>query len=156
MRATIDQRDTGTNRSQTAGLTRFFACSRVRSRRPASDRGRLRVQRAGDDGTSGRGRMSRMSRREFLALGAGAALGAAVSCTPGGTTKQAVAPPKPANTGVTETGPVTLTIWDQEQTGRVSRIWDQLNREFEQKYPNVTINRVRRGFRDLNTLRKLA
>jgi raffinose/stachyose/melibiose transport system substrate-binding protein len=100
--------------------------------------------------------MDRISRREFLALGAGAALTAAVSCTPGGNTKQAVAPPKPANTGVTVTKPVTLTVWDQEQGGKISSVWDSLNKGFESKYPNVTIHRVSRGFSDLKTLLKLA
>jgi len=79
----------------------------------------------------------------------------AMSCTPGTTTHEASAPPAPASTGVTETGPLTLTIWDQE-SGQVSRIWDELNKEFEQKYPNVTINRVNRDFGELKTLLKLA
>ena len=56
---------------------------------------------------------------------------------------------------MTETGPVTLTVWDQE-TGAVSRVWDRLNAEFEQKYPNVTIKRVNRDFGELKTLLKLA
>jgi raffinose/stachyose/melibiose transport system substrate-binding protein len=78
-----------------------------------------------------------------------------VACTPGGTTAQPSAPPAPASTGVTEKGPVTLTIWDQE-SGPVSRIWDRLNTEFEHKYPNVTIKRVNRDFGQLKTLLKLA
>jgi raffinose/stachyose/melibiose transport system substrate-binding protein len=43
-------------------------------------------------------------------------------------------PPAPAVTGVPDTGPITLTVWDQE-SGQVSKVWDQLNAEFEQKYP---------------------
>jgi raffinose/stachyose/melibiose transport system substrate-binding protein len=61
----------------------------------------------------------------------------------------------PVRTGVTETGPVTLTLWDQE-SGRVSRVWDDLIKGFEQKYPNVKINRVERSFSDLKALLKLA
>ncbi len=80
---------------------------------------------------------------------------AGVSCTPGALTGPATAPPAPATTGVTETGPLTLTVWDQE-SGQVSKIWDELNTEFEQKYPNVTINRVNRDFGELKTLLKLA
>lgn len=79
----------------------------------------------------------------------------AMSCTPGSTSKPATAPSAPAATGVTETGPVTLTVWDQE-SGQVSRVWDELNTEFEQKYPNVTIKRVNRDFGELKALLKLA
>src|SRR5262245_4622639 len=79
----------------------------------------------------------------------------AAACTPGGSTTQPSAPPAPAHTGVTEKGPVTLTVWDQE-SGPVSRIWDRLNAQFEHKYPNVTIKRVNRDFGQLKTLLKLA
>ncbi len=100
--------------------------------------------------------MDRISRRQFLALSAGlAAAGIGVSCTPGSSNGPAKAPPKPANTGVTEKGPVTLTVWDQE-SGKVSKVWDELNKGFEQKYPNVTIDRVERSFGNLQTVLKLA
>ncbi len=99
--------------------------------------------------------MERVTRREFLALSASVALGAAVSCTPGSSTHAASAPPKPSRTGVTETGPVTITLWDQE-SGKVSHIWDDLINGFQQKYSNVTINRVERTFSDLKSLLKLA
>ncbi len=79
----------------------------------------------------------------------------AAACTPGATTQRASAPPAPARTGVTEKGPITLTIWDQE-SGAASRIWDRLNAEFEQQYPNVTIRRVKRDFNELKTLLRLA
>jgi raffinose/stachyose/melibiose transport system substrate-binding protein len=79
----------------------------------------------------------------------------AAGCTPGGTTHPASAPPAPARTGVTETGPITITVWDQE-SGQVSRVWDQLNAAFEQQYPNVTIKRVKRDFGELKTLLRLA
>ncbi len=77
------------------------------------------------------------------------------ACTPGSKAPQVSAPPPPASTGVTEKGPVTLTVWDQE-SGQVSKVWDQLNTEFEQKYPNVTIKRVNRDFGELKTLLRLA
>jgi raffinose/stachyose/melibiose transport system substrate-binding protein len=80
---------------------------------------------------------------------------AGVACAPGGSVSQATAPPAPAKTGVTDTGPVTLTVWDQE-SGQVSKIWDQLNAEFEQQYPNVTIKRVNRDFGELKSLLRLA
>jgi raffinose/stachyose/melibiose transport system substrate-binding protein len=38
----------------------------------------------------------------------------------------------------------------------VSKVWDQLNAEFEQKYPNVTIKRINRDFGELKTLLALA
>jgi raffinose/stachyose/melibiose transport system substrate-binding protein len=79
----------------------------------------------------------------------------AMACTPGGEVTQASAPPPPAATGVTETGPVTLTIWDQESQA-VGKVWDELNAEFEAKYPNVTIERVNRDFGQLKILLKLA
>ncbi len=79
----------------------------------------------------------------------------AVACTPGGSASQVSAPPAPVNTGVTETGPVTVTVWDQECCA-VSKVWDQLNAEFEAKYPNVTIERVNRDFGELKTLLKLS
>ena len=79
----------------------------------------------------------------------------AAACTPGGRTAQPSAPSAPASTGVTEKGPVTLTVWDQE-SGPVSKVWERLNSEFHQKYPNVTIKRVNRDFGELKTLLKLA
>lgn len=79
----------------------------------------------------------------------------AIACTPGGSTPQASPPPAPETTGITETGPITLTVWDQECC-QVSKVWDQLNAEFEAKYPNVTIERVNRDFGELKTLLRLA
>src|SRR5262245_39549947 len=79
----------------------------------------------------------------------------AVACTPGGSVSLVTAPPKPAVTGVPDSGPITLTVWDQE-SGQVGRIWDQLNAEFEQRYPNVTVKRVNRDFGELKTLLALA
>ncbi len=87
-------------------------------------------------------------------LAVGLAL-AALACTPGGTTAGRTPAPTPSATGVIGTEPVTLTVWDQE-TGRVSKIWDQLNAEFMEKYPNVTIRRVTKSFGDLKTSLKLA
>jgi len=79
----------------------------------------------------------------------------AAACTPGATVDRPSAPPAPASTGVPDTGPITLTVWDQE-TGQVGKIWDQLNAEFETTYPNVTVKRVKRDFGELKTLLKLA
>jgi raffinose/stachyose/melibiose transport system substrate-binding protein len=78
-----------------------------------------------------------------------------VACTPGSEVTTASAPPAPATTGVPDTGPITLTVWDQECC-RVSKVWDELNTEFEAKYPNVTIDRVKTDYSELKTLLRLA
>ena len=99
--------------------------------------------------------MASSSVRIKIALAILVASVVAVGCTPGGSVSQATAPPAPAVSGVPDTGPITLTVWDQE-SGQVSKVWDQLNAEFEQKYPNVTIKRVNRDFGELKTLLALA
>jgi raffinose/stachyose/melibiose transport system substrate-binding protein len=78
-----------------------------------------------------------------------------VACTPGGSTQEASPPPPPERTGITETEPITLTVWDQECC-QVSKVWDRLNAEFEERYPNVTIERVNRDFGELKALLRLA
>jgi len=57
---------------------------------------------------------------------------------------------------VSKAGNVTLTVWDQEVRGGQRRQIAQLNDEFMQRYPNVTIKRVAKSFTDLNTTLKLA
>jgi raffinose/stachyose/melibiose transport system substrate-binding protein len=68
---------------------------------------------------------------------------------PGGAGPAAV--PDPARAGN-----VTLTVWDQEIRGGQNAETEELNREFEKKYPNVRIKRVSRSFTDLKTTLKLA
>ncbi|SCK53425.1 carbohydrate ABC transporter substrate-binding protein, CUT1 family (TC 3.A.1.1.-) [Streptomyces sp. WMMB 714] len=53
-------------------------------------------------------------------------------------------------------GKATLTVWDQEIRGGQNAELERLNREFEEKYPNVRIKRVARSFSDLKTTLKLA
>lgn len=53
-------------------------------------------------------------------------------------------------------GNVTLTVWDQEVRGGTNAEIEQLNKEFQEKYPNVKIKRVSRSFDDLKTTLKLA
>ena len=79
----------------------------------------------------------------------------AVACTPTGFARPAPTLTGPVTTGVPDTGPITLTVWDQE-TGQVGKIWDQLNDAFEAKYPNVTVDRVNRDFGELKALLRLA
>ena len=53
-------------------------------------------------------------------------------------------------------GDVTLTVWDQEVRGGQAAQIEQLNKEFQAKYPNITIKRVSRSFDDLKTTLRLA
>jgi raffinose/stachyose/melibiose transport system substrate-binding protein len=78
--------------------------------------------------------------------------------TPGGndastakTTTQASAKPD-----IAKAGNVTLTVWDQEVRGGQAAQIKELNKQFQAKYPNVTIKRVAKSFEDLNTTLKLA
>jgi raffinose/stachyose/melibiose transport system substrate-binding protein len=57
---------------------------------------------------------------------------------------------------VSKAGDVTLTVWDQEVRGGQAAQIKRLNKEFQDKYPNVTIKRVARSFEDLNKTLKLA
>ena len=69
--------------------------------------------------------------------------------------------PAPRDSGagkidVAAAGNVTLTVWDQEVRGGQRRQIESLNKQFQEKYPNVTIERVAKSFTDLNTTLKLA
>jgi raffinose/stachyose/melibiose transport system substrate-binding protein len=99
--------------------------------------------------------MGRAHVRSRIIVSVAALAVVAAACTPGGSVSQVTAPPAPAVTGVPDTGPITITVWDQE-TGQVSKVWDQLNAEFETKYPNVTIDRKNRDFGELKSLLTLA
>ncbi|HTE63468.1 MAG TPA: extracellular solute-binding protein, partial [Solirubrobacteraceae bacterium] len=62
-----------------------------------------------------------------------------------------VAKPDPS-----QAGDVTLTVWDQEVRGGQAAQIKRLNAAFQEKYPNVTIERVAKSFEDLNKTLKLA
>ena len=47
-------------------------------------------------------------------------------------------------------------MWDQEVRGGQAAQMSQLNKEFQAKYPNITIKRVSRSFDDLKTTLRLA
>lgn len=83
---------------------------------------------------------------------------ALTACAPGSgnDTPKNTSAPKAVNTDVAKAGRVTLTVWDQETRGGQDKRVKQLNDEFEQKYPNVTIKRVSRSFNDLQATLKLA
>ncbi|MEJ3654213.1 extracellular solute-binding protein [Actinomycetes bacterium KLBMP 9759] len=79
------------------------------------------------------------------------------ACTPG---SENVGAPPPADrsvrTDIAALGPVTLTVWDQEVRGGQNAQMERLNAAFQQKHPNVKIDRVSRSFEDLGTTLRLA
>lgn len=93
------------------------------------------------------------------ALAAGLAVIAA-GCVPGTDGSGAVEGGGAGGTGglpdPAKAGNVTLTVWDQEVRGGTNAELEQLNKEFQEKYPNVKIKRVSRSFDDLKTTLKLA
>lgn len=53
-------------------------------------------------------------------------------------------------------GDVTLVVWDQEVRGGQAEAIKKLNRQFQEKYPNITIKRSAKSFTDLQATLKLA
>ena len=84
---------------------------------------------------------------------------AASACAPGGSTTDdpaASTSTSPVSKDVAAAGDVTLTVWDQNTDTGIDDAQVALNTQFEQKYPNVKIERVSRSFADLKTTLKLA
>jgi raffinose/stachyose/melibiose transport system substrate-binding protein len=54
------------------------------------------------------------------------------------------------------TEPVTLVVWDGETGDAPNIMLDQLNADFQELYPNVTIERVTKSFEDLTATLPLA
>jgi raffinose/stachyose/melibiose transport system substrate-binding protein len=101
-----------------------------------------------------------MARRVILAAalmvliaGCGAAPGAKDDAAKKAATPAATVAAKP---DISTVGDVTLTVWDQEVRGGQKKQIEQLNKEFQEKYPNVTINRTSKSFSDLKTTLRLA
>lgn len=83
----------------------------------------------------------------------------AAACAPGGSTTDDPAPTTstgPVSKDVAAAGDVTLTVWDQNTDTGINDAQEELNTQFEKKYPNVKIERVSRSFADLKTTLKLA
>ena len=100
--------------------------------------------------------MSMLTRRATSAIVATIAVALTLSaCAPGGSGNTGVAT-GPISTDVAAAGDVTLTVWDQNVDGGISTAQTQLNDAFQQKYPNVKIDRITRSFADLKTTLKLA
>src|SRR4051794_37632873 len=101
-----------------------------------------------------------MARRVIAALaltvlvaGCGAAPGAKDDAAKKAATPVETVAAKP---DISTVGDVTLTVWDQEVRGGQKKQIQQLNDEFQAKYPNVTIERVAKSFEDLLKTVKLA
>ena len=102
----------------------------------------------------------RRSTKTIGALAASLALAlAATACAPGGSTTDepaASSSASPVSKDVSAAGDVTLTVWDQNTDTGINDAQTELNTQFQQKYPNVKIERVSRSFADLKTTLKLA
>lgn len=83
---------------------------------------------------------------------------ALAACTPGSNAdnKPAASATGQVTTDASKLGTVTLTVWDQEVRGGQAAQIEELNKEFQAKYPNITLKRVTRSFDDLKTTLKLA
>jgi raffinose/stachyose/melibiose transport system substrate-binding protein len=55
-----------------------------------------------------------------------------------------------------ELGDVTLVVWDQEVRGGQAEAIKKLNQQFQEKYPNITLERSAKSFTDLQATLKLA
>lgn len=95
--------------------------------------------------------------RPLAALTGAALVLALAACAPGtGGPADDGADAAPISKDVAAAGTVTLTVWDQEVRGGQDEQMKKLNAAFEDKFPNVTINRVSQAFDDLNTTLRLA
>ena len=102
-----------------------------------------------------------MTKTRLFRLGAAVAAASAVltlsACAPGPSGDTAApAPTNEASKDIADAGPVTLTVWDQNTDGGIAKAQDQLNAQFHDMYPNVTIKRTVESFSDLKTTLKLA
>ena len=99
-------------------------------------------------------------RRPRLLMAAGVVgLAAVTACAPGSNSSSGASTPTPGATVSTDAasmGKVNLIVWDQEVRGGQAAQMSQLNKEFQAKYPNITIKRVSRSFDDLKTTLRLA
>ncbi len=87
-----------------------------------------------------------------------ATLALTVGCAPGAGTSVPSAPASPqgsVNTDPATLGDITLTIWDQEVRGGQNDEIEELNRQFQAKYPNIKLNRHAQSFDDLQKTGRL-
>ncbi len=101
--------------------------------------------------------MRRRPTTRLLATGVLGAL-ALAACTPGSNSDSGATASQSGtvNTDPASMGEVTLTVWDQEVRGGQAAQIEELNKEFQAAYPNITLKRVTRSFDDLGTTLGLA
>jgi raffinose/stachyose/melibiose transport system substrate-binding protein len=96
------------------------------------------------------------SRKAPLLVGVAAVLAIGLAgCAPGGSAATSTQSLGPVSKDVGK-DKITLTVWDQNTDGGIDDAQKQLNADFEEKYPNITVKRVSRSFADLKTTLKLA
>lgn len=101
----------------------------------------------------------RTCRIRLLALIGALSIAAAAACAPGAGTSSAppsVQPSASVTSDAAKLGKVQLIVWDQEVRGGQNAQMTELNKQFQAKYPNITISRVSRSFDDLKTTLRLA
>ncbi len=83
---------------------------------------------------------------------------ALTGCTPGSDAAPETTsdPNRTVETDVSKMGDLTLTVWDQEVRGGQNEQMTQLNKAFEEKYPNITVKRNSQSFDDLGKTLRLA
>jgi len=101
-----------------------------------------------------------MTSRPTTLLAAAGLIGAVAlsACAPGSNSGsgQSSAPTGQVSTDAAKMGDVTLTVWDQEIRGGQKAQIEELNKQFQAKYPNIKLKRVSRSTDDLNSTLKLA
>lgn len=101
-----------------------------------------------------------MRHRNFLSsIVAATGIGVLVACAPGSDTGDGEAAGPSADdidTDIASLGDVTLSLWDQEVRGAQDEALETLIDEFEEEYPNVTVDRVSQSFDDLQQQTALA
>ncbi|MDA0183466.1 extracellular solute-binding protein [Solirubrobacter phytolaccae] len=102
-----------------------------------------------------------MKAKSVLAAFALSALVAGCGAAPGGDSNEDKPASTPAATAeakpdIAKAGDVTLKVWDQNVRGGQNAEIEELNKQFEAKYPNVKIDRTKKSFEDLLKTVKLA
>ncbi|RWZ53039.1 extracellular solute-binding protein [Labedella phragmitis] len=101
--------------------------------------------------------MNRRNRTLLSGIGAGTLVVALAACAPGtGGGSASDTDSGEISTDISGVEDMTLTVWDQEVRGGQNEQMEQLNAAFEEKYPNITIERNSQSFEDLGTTLRLA
>lgn len=102
--------------------------------------------------------MTRSTRPIRTAVVGVLAAGLLAACAPGSgvDTGEEPTPGAAVNTDPASMGDITLTVWDQEVRGGQDKQMEELNKAFEEAYPNVTLERNSQSFEDLEKTLRLA